>query len=65
MDLLALAHTIHDSALAEWLRGSLKAMPIVEAIHVMTAATVFGTILVVDLRLLGWPGTNRSFSIPT
>jgi len=62
VDLPGIVQLIHDSALSEWLRSSLKAMPIVEAIHVMTAATVFGTILVVDLRLLGWPSTQRSFS---
>ncbi len=62
MDLPGIVQLIHDSALSEWLRGSLKAVPIIEAIHVMTAATVFGTILVVDLRMLGWPNTRRSFS---
>jgi hypothetical protein len=62
VDLPGIAQVIHDSALSEWLRSSLKAMPIVEAIHVMAAATVFGTILVVDLRLLGWPSVQRSFS---
>ena len=62
MDLAAFAQWVHDTALSDWLRHSLKAMPIIEAIHVMAAATVFGTILVVDLRLLGWPGVQRSFS---
>ncbi len=62
MDTPSIINTIHDSGLSEWLRGSLKAMPIVEAIHVMTAAVVFGTILIVDLRLLGWPNTQRAFS---
>ncbi len=62
MDTPSFIQVIHDSALSEWLRGSLKAMPIVEAIHVMTAAVVFGTILIVDLRLLGWPNTQRAFS---
>ena len=37
MDLPGIVQLIHDSALSEWLRSSLKAMPIVEAIHVMTA----------------------------
>jgi len=62
VDLAAFAQWVHDTALSDWLRHSLKAMPIIEAIHVMAAATVFGTILVVDLRLLGWPGVQRSFS---
>ncbi len=30
--------------------------------HVLTAAVVFGTILIVDLRLLGFPNTHRSFT---
>ena len=62
MDVPVIVHTIHDSALSEWLRSSLKAMPIVEAIHVMTGALVFGTIAVVDLRLLGWSSMHRAYS---
>jgi hypothetical protein len=53
---------MQNSALSEYLRTSLKAMPIVEAIHVMALATVFGTIVLVDLRLLGYPNVQRSFS---
>jgi hypothetical protein len=53
---------IQASGPAEWMRTSVKAMPIVEAIHVLAAATVFGTIFIVDLRLLGFPDTRRSFT---
>jgi hypothetical protein len=53
---------IQASALAEWMRTSVKAMPIVNALHVLAATTVFGTILVVDLRLLGFPDTRRPFT---
>jgi hypothetical protein len=59
VDLTALADTLQQSGISEWMRGSLKALPIIEAIHVMAVATVFGTILVVDLRLLGYRDTNR------
>lgn len=62
MDLTGVVEAIHGSGLSEWLRSSLKAMPIVEAIHVMATATVFGTILIVDLRLLGYPNVQRSFT---
>jgi len=41
------------------MRSSLKAMPIVESIHVLAAAMVFGTVFIVDLRLLGWPDARR------
>ena len=62
MDIPGIVQLIQASAPAEWMRTSLKAMPIVEAIHVLAAATVFGTILIVDLRLLGFPNTKRSFT---
>lgn len=37
-----------DSGASDWL------FPILESAHVVALALVFGTILVVDLRLLGW-----------
>ncbi|HUN25700.1 MAG TPA: DUF6644 family protein [Steroidobacteraceae bacterium] len=54
---------IQASAAAEWMRTSVKAMPIVESIHVLAGATVFGTILIVDLRLLGMPDTRRPVTL--
>jgi hypothetical protein len=54
--------SIEATGLAEWMRMSVKAMPIVESIHVLAAATVFGTIFIVDLRLLGFPGVSRPFT---
>jgi len=59
MDLPSLIQSIQTSAPAEWMRTSVKAMPIVESLHVLAAATVFGTIFIVDLRLLGLPDTRR------
>jgi hypothetical protein len=53
MDLPGIINAIQASAPAEWMRTSVRAMPIVESIHVLAAATVFGTIFIVDLRLLG------------
>jgi hypothetical protein len=62
MDLASIVQGIQASGPAEWMRTSVKAMPIVESIHVLAAASVFGTILIVDLRLLGFPNTRRSFT---
>jgi len=59
MDLMPIVEAIHASALSEWIRGSLKAMPIIEATHVLAVALVFGSVLVVDLRLLGFPDAKR------
>jgi hypothetical protein len=62
MSLVSVVQSVQDSGLAEWMRTSVKAMPIVESIHVLAAATVFGTIFIVDLRLLGYPNTKRPFT---
>jgi hypothetical protein len=62
VDLTAFAEALRDSAISEWMRGSLIALPVIEAVHVMAVATVFGTIMVVDLRLIGLTDTTRPFT---
>ena len=62
MNLTAFAEALRDSAISEWMRGSLIALPLIESIHVMAVATVFGTILIVDLRLIGLTDTSRPFT---
>lgn len=59
----AFVQAVYDSGIAAFMRGSLKAMPLIEATHVLAIATVFGTIFIVDLRLLGIAGTNRPYSV--
>jgi hypothetical protein len=44
------------------MRTSLKAVAIINAFHVLSIVTVFGTIFIVDLRLLGYPNVQRSFT---
>ena len=63
MNTPAFVQAIYDSGIAMWMRGSLKAMPLIEATHVLAIATVFGTIFIVDLRLLGMAGTSRPYSV--
>jgi uncharacterized membrane protein len=63
VDLAGIVSGIEAWGVAEWMRSSLKAMPFVEATHVLASAAVFGTILIVDLRLLGFPDTRRSFRL--
>ncbi len=61
MDLLPFFEALQSSAVSEWLRTSLKAVAIVNALHVMSLITVFGTIFMVDLRLLGFSNLQRPF----
>ena len=59
MDFPTLIQSIQDSAPGQWMRTSLAAMPVIETLHVLAGAIVFGTIFIVDLRLLGLPDTRR------
>lgn len=62
MDFTGLVDVAQNSALSEWMRTSLKAVAVINALHVVSIVTVFGTIFFVDLRLLGYPNVQRSFS---
>lgn len=53
MNAPAFIEQIERSGVGEWLRSNVLAMPWVNAIHVLCVTLVFGTVLVVDLRLLG------------
>ncbi len=46
-------HAIESTGVGRYLRESLWAYPIVETIHIVGLATIYGAILVVDLRLVG------------
>ena len=62
MSVESILASIQNSALAEWMRSTSPAMPIVEATHVLAAVMVFGTVLIADLRLLGLADSTRPFS---
>jgi hypothetical protein len=62
---------LNITSMLEWLQGtgvaiqirdSLYAFPLLESIHVVGLALVFGTIAVLDLRLLGVASTQRAVS---
>ena len=48
---------LQDTALAGYIRGDAEggewAFPVIETVHVMALATVYGSIAMVDLRMLG------------
>ena len=57
----AILKSIEASALATRIRDSLYLFPLLESAHVFFLALVFGTIVVIDLRLLGVASTRRPF----
>jgi hypothetical protein len=62
MDVTEFLKTLESSALAERIRESLYLFPFIEAFHVFFLTMVFGTIAIIDLRLLGFAWTRRPFS---
>jgi hypothetical protein len=61
MNLAAFLQWLAASALATKIRDSLLLFPLLESIHVLGLGLVFGTILVLDLRMLGLASTHRPF----
>ena len=53
---------IYDSATGTAIRESTFLFPYIECLHVLAITLVFGSILVIDLRLLGFTSRNRRIS---
>jgi hypothetical protein len=62
MDMAELLASLEASMVATTIRNSLYLFPFLEAAHVIGLAMVFGTIAIVDLRLLGVASRRRPFS---
>ena len=61
MDIAAFLKSLAESGLAARIRDSLFLFPLLESTHVIGLALVFGTIAIIDLRLLGLASAQRSF----
>ena len=61
MDITAILKSLEASGLATRIRDALWLFPLIESTHVIGLSLVFGTILIIDLRLLGVASTQRSF----
>ena len=58
----ALLASVEASSLAAAIRASLYWFPLIESAHVLGLAMVFGTIAIIDLRLLGLAWSRRPFT---
>jgi hypothetical protein len=61
MDITAFLKSLEASGLATRIRDALWLFPLIESTHVIGLSLVFGTILIIDLRLLGIASSRRSF----
>ncbi|KPF50538.1 MULTISPECIES: DUF6644 family protein [unclassified Novosphingobium] len=51
---------IYDLPLSNAIRENVNAFPLLESLHVLAITLVFGSILIVDLRLVGYASHRRS-----
>lgn len=56
MSFAGIIQTIGESSIGTTMREGATAFPWVESTHVLAIAIVLGTIAIVDLRLMGYPG---------
>jgi hypothetical protein len=61
VDITSTLEWLQRTSLAVHIRDSLFAFPLIESTHVIGLTLVFGTIAIIDLRLLGLASTNRPF----
>lgn len=62
MDISTWLQGLETTPLATGIRESLYIFPILESLHVMALSVVFGTIMIVDLRVLGIASIRRPFA---
>jgi len=62
VDFTPMLEWLQRTAVAVSIRDSLYTFPVLESIHVVGLALVFGTIAILDLRLLGVASTDRPVS---
>ena len=60
--LAPLAAALEASALGEWMRGSDRAYPVANLVHLLGLVLLVGPMLLLDLRLLGM---GQQFALPT
>jgi hypothetical protein len=61
MSLTSFLEALQNTPLATGIRNSLWWFPLLESVHVMALGLVFGTIMIVDLRILGIAGRERAY----
>jgi hypothetical protein len=62
VDITSILAALEATSLAERLRESLYLFPLIESAHVVGLTMVFGTIAIIDLRLLGIASARRPFT---
>ena len=63
MDIAAFLASLESSSIAVAIRTTVVAFPLIESAHVIGLTLVFGTIMIIDLRMLGLAWTRRPFSV--
>jgi hypothetical protein len=61
LHIVPLLHSLERTSLAEFIAESAWAFPTIETVHVLALALTIGTVLIVDLRLLGLASAKQPY----
>lgn len=53
---------VSNTALCQWIGSHFWAIPVIQTIHIIAIASAFGSILMINLRILGVNGSGRTMS---
>ncbi|WP_373355511.1 DUF6644 family protein [Pseudoroseicyclus sp. CXY001] len=62
MDLSSIFTWLENSGVGFWMRDSVYALPVINALHIVSVVTLFGSLITVDLRLIGVLAPTRTFT---
>lgn len=60
--LVELSLWISDTWLCQWIGSNFWAIPILQVFHILSIAAAFGAIVMINLRIFGLAGTDRTFA---
>jgi hypothetical protein len=61
LDIVPLLHSLERTSLAEFIAESEWAFPAIETAHVLALALTIGTVLIIDLRVLGLASARQPY----
>jgi len=53
---------ISDTWLSLWIVNRFWAIPIIQTVHILTIGATFGAVLLMNFRVLGWVGNDRTIA---
>ncbi|MDR3475276.1 MAG: hypothetical protein P4M09_26795 [Devosia sp.] len=60
-----LVQWLASTGLSNWIAGAGWVVPTVQCVHILAIGIIFGSVLMLDLRVLGWAGSDQTMTQAT